>query len=268
MSPKPSAPVVYHWSFAKVLVPFLPLAVLLPFLMLKANRQPSAWLMLIPFCLIGVTALMAPIPWMSRLSLLGAGLSDQYSWIVALAGSVCIFFLMTYAVPSWSLAKKLLAVPLLFLLPAVVVLFFLEGYGGLRIWDTALLFALVALILIASLILAGRRCSKNWHLARFSLWFLGWNLLLLFVLVVCSVGYRYRAALLGTWRWQYPLRFGGTFFLVLTCAMLAVAIPFIVTAFLSPLYRDRLKAAFNVAPPPQPEQSPAPEPQAPPSAAG
>ncbi len=224
--------------------------------------------MLFPFCLIGAIALMAPIPWMSRLSLLGAGLSDQYSWIVALAGSLCIFFLMTYAVPSWSMARKLLAVPLYFVLPAVVVLFFLEGYGDFRAWGTALIFALVPLALIASLILAGRRCRKRWSLARFSLWFLGWNLLLLFVFVLFSVGYRYRAILFGTWRWQYPLRFGGTSFLILTSAALAVAIPFILTALLSPFYRDRLKAAFNVVPPPQPEQSPAGEPQIPPSAAG
>lgn len=268
MSPKPSAPVVYHWPFIKVLVPFLPLAVVLPFLLLKPNRQPKAWLMLIPFGLIGAIALMVRIPWMTRLTLLGAGFSEQYPWIVALASSLCVIGLMSYAVPTWSFARKLVAIPALFVLPAAVVLFLVQGYGDIRIWATPLTFALVPLIVLASFVLAGRRSRKSWKLMRFSQWFFGWTLLLLFAFVLFSVGYRYRTILLRTWRWQYPLQSGGTVLLIIAAVVLAVAIPFILTAFLSPFYRDRLKAAFNVVPAPQPEQSPSAEPPIPPSAAG
>ncbi len=241
-----------HWPFVKVVYYFLPALILLPFLLLKPNRRLGAWLMLVPFGLI--VALVAAGQQV-QLPGFGNALAYAFPYIAMLGSSLCILCLVLYAVPAWSFMTKLIAVPALVILPGALILFFSQGDGRIQNWFIPALYAIVPLILLLSLYLAGRLCRNHWGAVRFSLLVFLWNFLSLSGLMLLYAGYRF--ATVGDLPidagWLMILRFFVIPFVTAVVALFIIAFPFILAAFLSPLYRARLKAVFNVVPPLQPE---------------
>jgi MFS family permease len=237
---------MYHWPFVKVLLPFLPALILLPFLLLKPNRQAKAWLMLVPFGLIAAIVLAGQrIP----LSAPADVFAYAYPYVVMLASSLCIMCLMTYAMPSWSFAKKFLAIPTLSILPGAVILFFAQGVG--EALDSVMLaaYGLAPLVLLLSFTLAGRRCRERWRLRRFSLLSLVWTLLLVSALILLLLGFAIMMRQAPPSGVTLLLQFVISL-LVVAVILFIIAFPFVLTAFLSPFYRERLMAAFKVIPAP------------------
>ena len=236
-----------HLSPFRLLLPFIPAGVVLPFLLLSSNRRLGAWSMLVPYGLVVGFALLVNVARAGRLALLAPGIAREYSFAIALASSFCLLALMTYAVPGWSAIKKWLAVPVLFVVPATVVSWSLDDDG-----TQPLVQACIALSLLISLVLAGRRSRTRWNLGRFTLGFFVWNLISNLVLFA---GLRFRMVIIGQLQWRMFLALFVPTLVRTTGLLFVIAFPFILTAFLSKLYRERLMAAFGVAPSPPREET-------------
>ena len=107
------------WPLTRALSPILPIAILLPFLLLKLNRRAKAWMVLIPFAV--VVALMAGGQFLPVRGIADA-FAYMYPFIVSLAGSLCILILMAGVFPSTSSIARFLVLPALFILPGLAVL--------------------------------------------------------------------------------------------------------------------------------------------------
>ncbi|MBZ5497446.1 MAG: hypothetical protein LAP85_13680 [Acidobacteriia bacterium] len=224
--------------------------ILLPFLLLKPNRQARAWSVLVPFGVI--VAIMIAGQWLPSTGL-ADGFAYMYPYIVMLASSLGILVLLTYAIPSGSSIARYLVVPALAVLPGVLILLFVQGVGQT---ESAILltgYSLVSVVLPLTLFLAGRHCRKRWNLGRFTGSFLRWDFILVSVLSVLLVaGAILMAPPAGHQWWRVVLAF-VVLEVFATSLLFALVFPFILTVFLSPLYRERLTAAFKVEPVPRPE---------------
>ncbi len=247
------APLMVHWPFFKVVYYFLPALILLPFLLLKPNRRLGAWLMLIPF---GLIVALAAAGQQITLPGFGNALAYAFPYIAMLGSSLCILCLILHAVPAWSFTAKLIAVPALAILPGALILFFSQGDARIEYWFIPAAYAVIPLILLVSFYLAGRLCRKHWGGVRFSLLVFLWNLLFLSGLMLLFAGYQFVRVR------ELPVDAGWLMILLpliirlgtAAIILFIIAFPFILVAFLSPLYRARLKAVFNVVLPLLPEQ--------------
>jgi len=232
-----------------MLLPFLPAFILVPFVLLKPNRRPKAWIVLVPFCLIAAVMLAGQqLP----VNAIATVFAEAYPFVVMLASSLCLLCLISYAFPGWSAARKFLAITGLYLLPGMLILFFLYAGSELQSRILASLYGLAPLFLLVSFILSGRRCRNHWHLGRFTLWFLPWNFILLFVGMLLLFGILVIMQPMPSPWWSIVLPLLAIT-LLFEFILFLIAFPFVLTVFLSPLYRERLMAIFKVEPPP-PEQ--------------
>jgi hypothetical protein len=272
--PRQATPVLFHWPFVKWLSPFLPALILIPFLLLKSNRRAGAWVMLVPFGVVAAVVLagqLLQLRWLVRgfamaysyatmagqliPSLMAGGAGEPYLNLIMLASGLCVLCLMTYIIPTWSPLRKFPAVLALFVLPGVVTLYFLQAGDKNNKWSVPLAYAIVPLIMLTSLMLAGKWSRKRWSLVRFSILFLVCNSLLLFGLrLLYTVSFLIRQPLARPQWWSILMPRAASLWQGPT-AIFAVVLPFIVTAFLSLFYRERLMAVFKVAPAPQPGQT-------------
>ncbi len=195
---------------------------------------------------------------------LASAFDNGYSYVLMLAGGLCILCLMTYAMPAWSFAKKLLVIPALSVLPGTLTLLLTQGARDPQSLALTVTYALCLLVLLLSFALAGRRCRKGWSLRRFLLSALLWSfvfvaaaiLLAISILIAIGQGPPSTAEII------LPLLVIPA---VLTAVLFGVAFPFILTTFLSPFYRERLMAVFGVTPTGRADQPPAGEIPLPPS---
>jgi hypothetical protein len=242
LSPGQSTPVIYHRPFVNALSPLLPALILLPFLLLKPNRRAAAWLVVAPFGLVVAIAVAADVMVLGRSA---SAPPEVYPYLATLAGSLGMLCLMTYAMPRWSPVTKSLAIPALFVLPGALVLFFGNGGGKIQNWDMPLIYGVAALVLLAGVTLAGRHCRKHWNLRRFSVLFLAWNFLFLFgFLLLLLLAFLVSMQPVPSGQWRQILMVFVVVLLLAEIVSSVLVFPFIVTAFLSPFYRDRLMAAF------------------------
>ncbi len=243
------------------MLPFLPALILLPFLMLNSNRQPRAWLVLIPFGLIAGILLVGQVAPSKNLS---SALDTGYPFVLMLAGGLCILCLMTYAMPSWSLSRKLLIIPALSVLPGGLSLLLTQGAREPQTLALTVTYALSLFVLLLSFALAGRGCRKGWSLRRFVLSTLLWS----FVFVVATVMIALSITIAIGQGPPSMVEVIPPLLIVpatLTAVLFGVAFPFILTVFLSPFYRERLMAVFGITPNSRTEQPPAGEDPLPPS---
>jgi hypothetical protein len=244
-----SPPVIYHRSIVRIFFPFLPALVLLPFLLMKPNRQFRAFIILAPSALITVIALIGKsLSQVRLLAPLALAFSEAYPYIAVLASSLCILCLILHWLPGWPLRRKISLIPALYLLPGMLILFITQADAKIQGWIYPAAYGLVSLILLTSGLLAGRYCRKRWKLWRFSLNFFAWNVLFLAILVALAIWVEIRSLEFA------ELRFLQLLIPAIVVPMMAagilsiIAFPFILTAFLSPLYRARLMAVFKVTP--------------------
>ncbi len=246
---------IYHWPIVKVLFHFLPALVLLPFLLVKPNRQFRAWIILVPFALITVIALLGQSSsLLQRLAPLAQAFAEAYPYVVVLASSLCILCLILYALPGWPLVRKILLIPALYLLPGMLILFFTQADGKIQEWMYPAAYGLAPLILLVSGLLAGRHSRKRWKLWRFSLLFVAWNVFSLAIIIGLGLWVAYSSVTMAEPGFLVLLVPAVTALPMATVILFIITFPFVLTAFLSPLYRERLMAAFEVTP----VQAPAP----------
>lgn len=239
MHPRPSTPVIYHWPFVRALLPLLPAFILLPFLAVKPNRRAEAWLVLVPF---GLIAAAVSAGQQIRAGQVGEAFAYSYPYLVMLASSLCITSLMTYAMPAWSFLKKIVLIPALSFIPGAFLLVVTQGASGPQDLTLLVSYSLAALILLLSVTLAGRRCRKRWSLPRFSLLFYMWNLILVSGVILPVAGVQFLLYSVAG-NVMLPIIMAC---LVASLLLFIIAYPFVLVEFLSPLYRERLKATFQV----------------------
>lgn len=252
---------IYHRPITRVFFPFLPALALLPFLLVKPNRQFRAWIILIPFAVIAIIALAGQsLSQIQPLTLPAQALADSYLYVSVLAGSLCILCLILYALPGWPLLRKILLIPALYLLPGALILFFTQADGQLEEWMYPAGYSLVPVILLASGLLAGRFCRKNWKLWLFSLLFLAGNVLCTAIIIASILAFEYQSITSNAPRLLAVLMPVIAATVVVAVTLFIIAFPFILTLFRSPLYRERLMAAFHALPTQAPAPSVAPQP--------
>ncbi len=248
---KQATPVFYYWSPAKAVYRLLPALLLLPFLLLKPNRQPKAWVALIPFfAIIALASAGRQIPQVS----LANAFSYGFPYIAMLASSLCMLCMIIHALPALSRRGKLLMLLSVFILPGMILLFFSQAEGKLENWYIPAGYAVAPLIMLTSFFLAGRRCRERWGMRRFSLWVVAWSFLFLLAVTVVFFGILILTQNVTVPVWWMLLAPFAALLVAAAATLFAVAFAFILTAFLNPLYRERLMAVFGVVPGPPPVQ--------------
>jgi hypothetical protein len=266
LSSRQATPIIFPWPFVKGLSLFLPALILVPFLLLKPNRRAGAWVILLPF---GLIAAVAWVGQLKSLSWLVRGFSAAYSYhsiagqlipplraggsgapylnIILLASGLCVLCLMTYAIEAWSSVRKFVAALVLFVLPGVLTLFAFQAGDDINQWAVPLVYSVVPLILLVSFILAAKWCRKRWNLLLFSMLFFCWSFLFIYGLRLLNMGsmlIRY-PSMRPQW-WNMIPRVTSLYYWLGPAVLFGVVFPFILTVFLSPLFGNRLKAAFKV----------------------
>jgi hypothetical protein len=245
--------------------------ILLPFLLLKPNRRAGAWIMLAPFGLIAGLALATQLwrPVYLRAGLMGVQACvsriaqilpaplrtplplEPYLAVIAIASGLCALALTVHAAGRWP-AKRLIPVSLAAgALPFAATVFLFTTGDDDRRWGALLSGAVLCMILTAGVILTGRLCRKHWQWLRFMVALACWNFVLLFGLNLLYAGSLMIREPSVRSRWWEILFPSFPPFWVGPLALFLVVLTFVLTAFLSPLYRERLRSAFRV-PAPQP----------------
>jgi hypothetical protein len=246
MTLKPTEPVIYHRSIFRLASFFLPTLVLLPFLLLKANRQFKALVVLAPYAFFAIIAFLGKtLPPLQLWGPLDPSLSEVYPYIEVLAGSLCILCLILHAMPRWTILKKFILILALYLLPGLLILFITQSGGSSKEWIYPAVYGPIPLALLISGILAGRYCRTRWKLWRFSLVFYAWNALYMAVLVLLGLADAFRTVKIASLRFLELLIPIVAAPIIGSAVLFVITFPFILTIFRSPLYRERLMAAFD-----------------------
>ncbi|MBZ5499619.1 MAG: hypothetical protein LAP85_24740 [Acidobacteriia bacterium] len=273
MTPNQPTPVIYRWPLAKSLALFLPAVVILPFLFVKANRRAGIWLVLVPFALATAVSLVnqvRPISWISRpISYIGSYFvyasqivpalrasftGETYLYIIMLASGLCMLCLMAHWLARLSFFKKFLAGLVLLALPGMLTMELYQSADAVSAWGVPIAFLLVSLVVLASLSLTAKMVKKHWNILLFTVLFFCWNFIFLFVLrIAYYVSFIIRQPSVRPQWWNVLMPRLATIWQGPTTFFVLVLL-FIVTAFLIPAYRERLRAVFKVAPAPPPEQ--------------
>jgi hypothetical protein len=257
----------------KGLALFLPALILVPFLLLKPNRRVGAWLMLIPFVLVAAAAwvgLLMRLNWLLRYfsmansyfsyagliipSLRAGSIGEPFLNVMMLASGLCVLFLMTHALPARSRIKRFVAALVLFVLPGALALFFFQRGDEGRLWGAPLAYAFVPLALLVSLMVAGRLSRKHWNPVLFTVLVFILNIVMLYALRILYFGsLMIRQPTVRPQWWSFLMPRMSSVWPGPT-VLFIVTFLFILAAFMIPLFRERLKAAFKVMPAPQAEQ--------------
>jgi hypothetical protein len=253
-----TAPAVVRISPVKAVAPFLPIFVLAPFLFLRPNRRAQAWAVLIPFALIAAIAIAVRAVPGQAFTRIALPFIYASPFAGALALALAVLCLTGHMAPSRASAARRLAIPALLVLPATLVLWIDQSAGSAGGWVAAAGFAAGLLLLLAVVAVAGKRSRKGWGLGRFSAWFLLASLALSFLAIWITLG-----VLLATQPGAPPLvsliLVAVLFPPAVAAILFLLVFPFILTAFLAPLYRERMAAAFGVEEA-QPPAQPVPQP--------
>jgi hypothetical protein len=236
-----SQPLVFHWRWYYH-VPSWPLGGLIFLLLLvpKANRNRQAWLILAP---LGLVLLV----WRMPLTLLSAPPSPTETlgfFVVSGAMAWSVVWLLGHRLGTGHrVVTSLLLWAVMFALGLASYFCHFEDTEELA--PVSISYAVLVLILLAAMMLAGRRCRKTYAPRRFLLWHLAWlgvltlTLPLAFLATLLATGAEFRLVLMVLPITAMSLFLGGILCLV--------NLPFLVLAFKCPLYQERFQKLFRVA---------------------
>jgi hypothetical protein len=240
--------VIVHVPLFSAFAPILPALVLVPFLVLKANRRVQAWAVLIPFLLVFAAAIAVRAVPSRGLDRLAAPLAQASPFVVGLACSLSVLLLMAHAIPAWSRRVRRFAVPAFAVLPATLALGIDQAPGGLQNLPGTLLFGAALLLLLGVITISGKRTRRKWEFGRFCLWFLLGSIIVALLATWIVIGYM-MISQPSSRPPLYALLLVSTLFPLLIAVVLFVPVlPFMLLAFTNPLHRERVMAVFRAAP--------------------
>ena len=241
---KQGPPVEYEWVAPSMVPQVLPWLAILGLLLLRPNRNASAWWILVPLaCVAGAAS--AP---QSVAGFLPSFQADMFLQLIGALGFgvAAVWLLSGYL--GWK-HRMLAFVGILLALEGFSLLTYALGHG--LEFDTLQMgipLAASALMISVALTLAGLVCRGRYGWLRLSLWLVAalvvvWLLLIgpfFVVAVISSSGSIPMMALFGVVGMAVGITFG-------------VLLPFLVLSFANEFFRERLKGLLhlgNAAPPP------------------
>jgi hypothetical protein len=241
--------VVYHWKWyynASGLIIWLVLVLAL--VMIKANRNRRAWLILIP--LVAVSLLwtifkkVAPLP--------SSYLSTSDPLFVSLVIGISVLLLLGHKIGN---RNRFVTFLLAWVLMTVVGIAGVISYSGLSFSQQAvgsvIVFAMTALAMLLAFVFAGRCCRKRYSNLRFMLWLAVWDV------VVCEMiflGYLAIAMVIMSMIGDMPdgLRLSSVLLqlavtgLVVGICLYVILLPFMILAQRSGFFRERFYACLRL----------------------
>ncbi|OHB54496.1 MAG: hypothetical protein A2173_05750 [Planctomycetes bacterium RBG_13_44_8b] len=242
---KEGSEVVYNWKWYYN-VPALALWVLLilAIVFVKANRRPQALLILVP--LLVVSLLWSIFKRLTSMSSSGAETFDMLFY--SLAVGIAVLWLLGHKVGN---RNRLVTLLLAFTVMAVVSLIGVISYSGMQISQQsgAVLIFLTFMILsmLLGFVLTCWKCRKSFSALRFMLYFALW------IVVACVfivVGFYSIMLIIG--RASVPIKiillWVPLWSAILGVVLYVVIFPYMILAFHSSFFRERLFACLNLKP--------------------
>jgi len=240
-------PIDWRWSYG---APGLLLwCVLVPaFVLVRENRQPRALLILAPLIVLGLLW-----PAFKRISGMSSGdeqMFDAMFWSLAIGLTVLWLLAHKYASVRWS-ARFFISFGILTLTAGIGAVAYSPG----SFEEVTAIFAFMAFVLLCAYTLAGRACRKRYRPLRFMAWLAAATLV--GAMLAIYTLFLLWSTMLSDWPHDVVevLLEMGIAGLLFGLAVYVVNVPYLLTAFCSPLYGERFRACLRLAKP-QPELTP------------
>ena len=235
--------VVFHWRWYYHF-PALPLWALILLLLIvpKTNRDRRAWLILIP---LAVVLLVWRMPF--RLLAASDATTETFGFFI-ITGTMA--WSMVWLLGDWlAVRNRIVTFAVIFVLMLAVGLLSYYSYYGITESALSMMigYGMCIAVLLLGMTLTGRSCHKRFSRGRFFGWLAVWNCAAALGLVVV-----YDIFLMLTIG-AFQLHFFIVFTITMIIAMLNLGgvlylanLPFLILAFKSPFYGERLERLFHV----------------------
>ncbi len=231
----------WRWSYG---APGLMLwgVLVLPFVLVRENRDPRALLILAPLALLGLVW-----PAFKRISAMSSGnqpMFDSMFWSLAIGLTVLWLLAHKFASIRWSV-KFVVAFGILTVTAGIGAVAYSPG----SFEEVTTIFAFMAFVLVSAYALAARACRNRYRPLRFLAWF-AWATLVGAMLALYAP-FLLWSAILSDWPHDIVevLIEMGLAGLLFGLAIYVVNLPYLLTAFRSPLYGERFRACLCLAEP-------------------
>jgi hypothetical protein len=243
LGPRDGAPVVVAWRWHYV-IPDWPLWALLALLLVapRANRRRQAWLILVP---LGLVLIVWRMP--ATLLSMSDGVTESLGFLVVTG--VMGWSMVWLLVPWLALRNRFLAfLSLSAVMLAVGLLSFYCNFADADGLPLFVVYCLCVLIALLAMMITSLFCRKRCSLGRFLGWLIVWNVAATMgLMLVYGALMALAAILMADWRILVHVAMIMVFTALLVAGVLyALNLPFLILAFKSPFYGDRLERIFRV----------------------
>ena len=237
-------------------LPWVPVLLFLLLFCLKRNRHRGAWTILIPMIAFwGVAEGVGRLFGRTIFHELHSHLYTvtMHSFVIGFAG----LWATSYVLKRKSRFLNLLGGLLIMTTMAGIAALFLGQFKWIFMGGGAGLTGAAACVLLPSMALAAWRCHGQYRPVRFMLWLLPLCILLATLWVypydkAISCAIRWTARAYGfhvsNWQWFHNILFGSILGIELGMGAYIMALPFLLFAFFSRFYRERLQSVFRLEP--------------------
>ena len=234
---KQGAPVVYDWVAPSGIPQLLPWLGILALLLLKPNRCPSAWWVLVPLVCVGAVTSVTQ----SAVGFMPASALEMFLTLISALGFGLAAVWLVSSYLGWK-HRMLALLGILLGLGVVSSLVLLVTQDmGRDILQLGVFLAVSAPVISVALTLAGLVCRGRYGWLRLTLWLLA----ALAVLWLLVVGPFFLVAMVSS-RGDIPLRALFAAVGSATGITFGVMLPFLVLSFANGFYRARLKALLHL----------------------
>lgn len=228
------------------LFPLTPWLIVLSLLALKPNRKPAAWWILVPCALMLFgTSLFQLVP------MVGNAPTEPLQWLYV---GFAVVLLLTHRLRSLDWIQTSIAVVAAIALVGIVCPVLGAGLdfssaSMMSMGGSLAGFLVVNAFIFIPLILASFFCRNNFTRARFVVFYVVAQLVLVLVAAVIFFGMTATAFLsMGNVEMLPMMLMGfGIWILVLALSLLVLLLPFFALSFLVPFYGERFEILFNRA---------------------
>ncbi|MHC4395688.1 MAG: hypothetical protein ACYS1A_08535 [Planctomycetota bacterium] len=242
MGAKEGEAFVYHWKWYYGISGWVLWVVLVPaFVLVKANRNRCALLILIPLLILSLL-------WFGLKKMLPFDTSDEVMldqvvyWLIA---GVAMLFLLGHKVGNHNQVVTFLLALVVMSIPCVIGV---VSYGGFEFSQemaaSVIMFAVLTLTMLVGFILAGWQCRKCYSSSRFMLWLAVWIWVASVVFVLSYIGFLLTAVS------YFALSLSKLVIIILMSSLVisvcsyVLLLPFMILAFRSSFFRERFFACL------------------------
>jgi hypothetical protein len=214
----------------------------LTFVLVKANRSRRALLILIPLLILSLL-------WLGFKKVMAIPTSAEVIFdptIYSLIVSIAVVFLLGHKFGGRNRFVTFLLT--LGVMAAVLTISFISNFGTEFFRESlavVIIFALLALPMLLGVVLTGWRCRKRYSSLRFMLWLAVWVLVVSATFMLTYLGIMVISSGIGISSGQLTIMF-LTYSLVISVFSYVILLPYMILAFRSGFFRERLYALLHL----------------------